>query len=319
MSRRQQNGATRAGRTWLMGVLLGAWTLAPAQGEERSTAEAPAAAKAAVTEGGALANPAAAYELPSIEVIATTPLAGVGVPLNQIPSNVQVLSGRDLAGHGYDSLDDAANAALGSVNVNDTQGNPYEMDVNVRGFTASSVLGTPQGVSVFVDGVRVNESFGDVVNWDLIPQNAIANLTLVPGANPQFGLNTLGGALSVVTKSGFQFPGTQVSLDAGSSRRGQFQLESGGHDEAIDYFVAANLYDDDGWADRNSSRVQQLFAKTGYQDDDTDVDLSLTLADNQLEGNQTLPLSFLGNPRQIYTGPDSVGNRLALLKGRIGA
>ena len=73
--------------------------------------------------------------------------------------------------------------------------------------TASPVLGTPQGISVFMDGMRVNEPFGDVVSWDLIPQIAIANITMVPGSNPVFGLNTLGGAVAINTKSGFAFPG----------------------------------------------------------------------------------------------------------------
>ncbi|MDE3010184.1 MAG: TonB-dependent receptor [Pseudomonadota bacterium] len=265
-------------------------------------------------EAGAMANPAASYELPTVQVISTAPLPGMGVTLDKVPSNVQTLSRQDLEGHGYDNLSEALSGALGNVNINDTQGNPYQVDVNVRGFTASPLLGTPQGLSVFVDGVRVNETFGDVVNWDLIPQNAIANVTLLPGANPQFGLNTLGGALSVVTKSGFQFPGTRVDLSGGNAGRRQFELESGGHGEAIDWFVAANDYRDDGWADHNPSEVRQLFAKTGFQDDDTDVDLSLSLADNRLHGNQTIPLSYMGDTRQVYTWPDEVDNRLAALQ-----
>ena len=299
----------------LAGVLV--WlslALAAQASEPDATDPAGQAPSAASTgEGGALANPAATYELPTIEVISTTPLAGIGVTLEHIPSNVQTLNARQLDGHGYDTLSDALNGALGSVNVNDTQGNPYQMDVNVRGFTASPVLGTPQGVSVFVDGARVNETFGDVVNWDLIPQNAIANITLMPGANPQFGLNTLGGALSVVTKSGFQFPGTRIDLDAGSARRRQLQFESGGHGDSLDYFVAANLYRDDGWGDHNPSAVRQVFAKTGFQDDDTDVDLALTVANTHLVGNQTIPLSYLDNFHQVYTYPDTVDNRMAML------
>ncbi len=290
--------------------LARAVALAVAAGLAKSVMAAQPQAAAGVAEAGAMANPGAVYELPTIDVVSTAPLPGIGVPLNQVPSNVQTLGNRDLDGRGYDNLSDALNGGLGSVTVNDTQSNPYQLDVNVRGFKASPNLGTPQGLSVFVDGVRVNETFGDVVNWDLIPQNAIANITLMPGANPQFGLNTLGGALSVITKSGFQFPGTQVSVDTGSARRRQFQLESGGHGDSVDYFVAANLYRDSGWADSNPSSVKQLFAKTGYQDDDTDVDLSLTLVDNTLNGNQTLPLSFLDNLHQIYTGPDYSENKL---------
>lgn len=261
-------------------------------------------------EGGALANPASAYELPTIEVISTAPLPGMVVPLEKVPSNVQTLNAKDIDGRGYDNLADTLNGALGNVNINDTQGNGYQVDVQVRGFTASPSLGTPEGVSVFLDGVRVNETFGDVVNWDLIPQNAIANITLMPGANPQFGLNTLGGALSVVTKSGFQFPGTQFDVTGGMFARRQIQVETGGHGENTDYFVAANWFKDRGWGDHNPSEVRQIFAKTGFQDDDTDIDLSFIGANNVLQGNQTLPLSMMGNDKQVYTYPDSVNNKL---------
>ncbi len=264
-------------------------------------------------EGGALANPASRYELPTIEVISTAPLPGMGVSMDKIPSNVKTLSAKDLEGRGFDNLSDALNSGFGNVNINDTQGNGYQVDVNVRGFTASPSLGTPQGVSVFMDGVRVNEAFGDVVNWDLIPQNAIANITLMPGANPQFGLNTLGGALSVVTKSGFQFPGTRMDTSGGMFGRRQLQIETGGHGETTDYFIATNWYKDSGWADHNPSEVRQLFAKTGFQDDDTDIDLSLTAANNVLEGNQTIPLSYMGNTSQVYTYPDEVTNKMWML------
>ncbi len=77
------------------------------------------------------------------------------------------------------------------------------MDIQYRGFTAGPQIGTPQGLSVFLDGIRVNEPFGDVVNWDMIPMNAIAGVDVFPGSNPIFGLNTLGGAFTMKTKDGF--------------------------------------------------------------------------------------------------------------------
>ena len=100
--------------------------------------------------------------------------------------------------------------------------------MNYHGFTASPLLGTPEGLSVYVDGVRVTESFGDTVNWDLIPESAISTVSLISGSNPVFGLNTLGGALSVQTKSGHDNPGTQFEASGGSFDRRSFQGETGG-------------------------------------------------------------------------------------------
>lgn len=54
-------------------------------------------------------------------------------------------------------------AALAGVVANPAQNNPWQPDIAFRGFTASPLMGAPQGLSVFLDGVRVNEAFGDTV------------------------------------------------------------------------------------------------------------------------------------------------------------
>ena len=157
--------------------------------------------------------------LAPVEVIGTQPLPGIGQPRNEIAAPVQSATSQQMRQSGALDLSDFMNRALGGVHVNDMQGNPYQLDVNYRGYTASPLLGTPQGLSVYMDGVRMNQPFGDVVSWDLIPKGAIASLTLMPGSNPLFGLNTLGGALSVQTKDGRSHPGTSLELTLGSHQR----------------------------------------------------------------------------------------------------
>jgi outer membrane receptor protein involved in Fe transport len=175
------------------------------------------------------------------------------------------------------------------------------------------LLGTPQGLSVFLDGVRINEPFGDIVNWDLIPSNAIANINLIPGSNPLFGLNTLGGALSVHTKSGAENPGVSATLSGGSWGRRAFEFEAGGKKDQFDYFLAGNLFSEDGWRDYSNSEVKQLFGKAGWQDDKNNVDLSLALADNRIHGIQGLPLEELSNRKQAYSVPDHINNTMEMV------
>ena len=253
----------------------------------------------------------AAQVLPEVQVVDIAPLPGMVVPLSQVPANVQSVTGEQLSRQPGSNLSELLNQNLGSVNVNDTQGNPFQRDVNFRGFSASPILGTPQGLSVFVDGVRVNEAFGDTVNWDLIPKSAIAGITVLPGSNPLFGLNTLGGAIAIATKNGFQNPGTGLRVSGGSFGRQSYEFESGGHGDHADYFMTASLFDDNGWGQHNPSRVNQWFAKTGFQNETTQLNASLTYADTKLSGNQTIPLSFFGDPTQAYTYPDVTANRLA--------
>ena len=111
------------------------------------------------------------------------------------------------------------NDRFAGVSINQAQDNPLQPDVQFRGFTGTPLLGGSEGVSVYVDGVRVNEVFGDTVNWDLIPGAAIDHLTLVSGADPVFGLNTLGGALNIQTRNGFTSHDTSFEYSGGSFGR----------------------------------------------------------------------------------------------------
>ena len=289
-------------------------------GPYRSKAALLASVAALAPLAGHADNPAEVLELTQVEVVGTTLLPGSGVALRKLPANAQLFTSRDLRRQGAASLTEFLEGNVTGLTVNAAQGNPYQPDINVRGFSASPLVGTPQGISVFLDGVRVNEPFGDSVNWDLIPQSAIASIQLIPGSNPAFGLNTLGGAIAIYTKSGSSEypnrPGGTVTLSGGSFGRRTLGFEAGGKAEQWDWFATGNDSADHGWAQHNPSHVRQLFAKVGWQDDSTDLDLSVQLADNYLEGTQTLPLSFT-DIRQAYTWPDSNTNRVAAfaLKG----
>ncbi|MDQ6916368.1 MAG: TonB-dependent receptor plug domain-containing protein, partial [Pseudomonadota bacterium] len=261
-------------------------------------------------------NPAEVFELPRVEVIGTTPLPGLGTELSDVPANVQIFGNRDLARQRPLDLTGFLDRNANSVGVGSGQGNPYQQDLSFRGFAASPLLGTPQGISVFLDGVRINEAFGDVVNWDFLPRSAISTIQLIPGSNPVFGLNTLGGALSVYTKSGAQYPGAAVELSTGSFGRRSAQFEYGGARDSFDYFLTGNAAADNGWAEHNPSRLRQFFGKVGLQDERSDFDLSTSIADNKLQGTQTLPVSFLDTPRQSYTFPDTNRNRLVLVAAK---
>jgi iron complex outermembrane receptor protein len=273
---------------------------------------APASHAQSAPDGAA---PAPATVLPGVEVVGTTPVPGTGVPKDQIPSNVQTANDRRMRQLQSLNLPDFMTTELPSVNVNQTQGNPYQMDVNYRGFTASPLLGTPQGLSVFLDGVRVNEAFGDVVNWDLIPLSALSSITLLPGSNPLFGLNTLGGALSLQTKSGDTHPGTVVELEGGSFGRISTDLSHGRRlGENGHLFMLFSGLNEDGWRDESPSRIRQLFLKGGQRTSEWSWDASVGHGDNSLIGNGVLPESMLAQRReQVYTRPDLTENQTTQL------
>jgi outer membrane receptor protein involved in Fe transport len=245
-----------------------------------------------------------------VDVVETMPLAGLDVAISEVPAPVQSISAQRLQKSGALDLSAFLKRELAGVNVNDSQENPYQPDVNYRGYTASPLLGTPEGISVYMDGVRMNQPFGDVVSWDLIPKVAIEETTLMPGANPAFGLNTLGGALSVETKDGIGHPGTSIQVMGGSNGRRAVEFEHGGYRGAFNWYVAGNLFHDDGWRPLSPSDVRQSFAHAGWQKTQTAIGFTVAYMDNDLWGHGPQEERLLAqNYSSGYTLSDDTVNR----------
>lgn len=239
------------------------------------------------------------------------PLPGLGLTKEQIPGNVQSITAEEIKEAHSLSITDLMNRKLQSVTVNDYQGNPFQMDVQYRGFTAGPQIGTPQGLSVFLDGIRVNEPFGDVVNWDMIPLNALAGMDVFPGSNPIFGLNTLGGALTMKTKDGFNNTGVSSEILTGSFGRKYFQAEGGWNNGTVAAFGAANIFMEDGWRENSPSDVNQVFGKGSFRGDKLDLNLSTLVIWNDMVGNGLIPSQMYKQDRNsVFTSPDTTDNRL---------
>jgi outer membrane receptor protein involved in Fe transport len=239
------------------------------------------------------------------------PMPGLLIREDQIPGNVQSAGQKDIRDSRALNVSDFMNQELQGVSVSDYAGNPFQMDVNYRGFTASPEVGTPQGVSVFFDGIRVNEPFGDVVNWDLIPLTAIERFDLFPGSNPLFGLNTLGGAISLRTRSGFTSPVVEATVLGGSFGRKQAQVAVGANNGVFGGFAALHYFDEDGWRDDSPSTVKQLFLRGDWRGRYGTLIATALVADNDLIGNGLIPdVLYQIRPETVFTSPDQTKNKL---------
>lgn len=276
-------------------------------------------ASATQAQAVAAAEPAASAAPPQVTVVGrrlvdTGPMPGLDLTQDQIPSNLQSAHRQQIRDSHALNLGDFMNSQLQGVSINDYAGNPFQMDVNYRGFTASPQIGTPQGLSVFFDGIRVNEPFGDIVNWDLIPMNAIERFDLFPGANPLFGLNTLGGALSVRSRNGFTSSGFGGEVTGGEWGRRQLQLSGGTHTDTLAGFLAYTRFQETGWRDNSPTRVEQLFGRGDWRGERVSLHSSVLLADNRLVGNGLLPIELARrDPQAVFTSPDATSNRLVQL------
>ncbi len=251
--------------------------------------------------------------LETMEVIGVTPVHGVGLSKGKLPYSVQSASDKDLRRAQSLDLTQYMNRNLGSVTINDAQNNPLQPDIQYRGFSASPLLGLPQGISVYQNGVRIQEPLGDTINWELLPENAVASINLIGGASPLFGLNTLGGALSIQTKNGFTYPGQTIEAYGGSFGRVVAQAESGWSNEKFGYFTAINYFDEEGWRDASNSDVKNFFGAVGWRGETSTLDLSFTYGDSRLIGNGPLPVQLLKQDREaFFTLPDRTENEVSM-------
>jgi len=253
--------------------------------------------------------------LPVIEVVGITPIPGSDLDRDKVPANILTAPSVDFDHTVAPSLVDAMIRALPGVSRSDQTGNPFQLDINYRGFTASPVPGTPQGLAVYQNGARINETFGDTVNWDLIPEMAINRMTLAPN-NPVYGLNALGGAISIEMKNGFNYQDAQTEVRGGSYGRVGASAQAGGQKGNLSGYITADAVNDAGWRDFSSpSQLRRMYLDVGARGDKAEFHLSFTGADNKLGSVAGTPVEML-NQRwsSVYTWPQNTHNQLALLQ-----
>ncbi|HEY3916208.1 MAG TPA: TonB-dependent receptor [Stellaceae bacterium] len=265
---------------------------------------------AAAAQTGGDAAPASA---PEITVVGTTPLPGIGIDADKVPGIVQTLSSSDLTREGSASAVKALQDQVSGIAVNNTLGDGFQPDILYHGFEASPVLGTPQGLAIYQNGVRINEAFGDTVNWDLVPDLAIDRIDLV-GANPVYGLNALGGAVAITMKNGFSYHGGEAELSGGSFGLRNLSLQYGRQSGDIAAYVAARGLDEDGWRRFSGNSLGQLYADLAARNDRATIDVSFTGANNRLFGQGVAPVQELAlDPSLTFTGPQHTFNQLAFV------
>ena len=251
-----------------------------------------------------------------VDVVGVAPV-GDGVSRERIPATVSVLTAGEIMDRQASSFADTLHERLGAVTLEGTTANLFQPTLRFRGFTASPLLGLPQGVAVHQHGVRINEPFGDTVQFDLIPQFAIDEAQLSAGAEPAFGLNALGGTLALRLKNGFDHAGLRAELSGGSFDRFSGTAEWGGRRGPWAAYVGATRFDETGWRAASPSAVTQAFADVAFRDGRIDAGVSFTYADSRLNGNGPAPVELLAVDRSaVFTYPDTTENRLAFVQGR---
>src|SRR6516162_11744356 len=251
----------------------------------------------------------APLSLPAVEVVGATPLLGSGVDRDKVPAQTQILTDRDISRNGYPQMLRALDENVPGVALDNAAGNPFQPNLLYHGFLASPLQGNPQGLAVYLNGARFNQPFGDTVNWDLIPDLAIDRMDLV-GSNPVFGLNALGGALSVRMKNGFTYQGGELDLLGGSFTHYQGNLQYGVQSDNVAAYIAAAGLHEGGWRDLQSSNLGNFYGDLGWRGYGGEVHINVTAAQTRLNGPGTSPVELLAvAPGAQFTAPNLITNK----------
>ncbi|HEY7930271.1 MAG TPA: TonB-dependent receptor, partial [Steroidobacteraceae bacterium] len=285
------------------------------------SAGAPCFALVLLAASGACARAADSEAQLAPVVVQATAIPGASLDADLVPGDVQTVSAADISRHGSPSLTGALSRGLASVNLSDNLDDPFQPDILYRGFQASAVLGTPEGLAVYENGVRINEAFGDAVNWDLIPSLAIEHVSIV-SSSPVYGLNALGGGVAVRMKNGFSYPrdgsggrhGGDAQLDGGSFEQRAGTAQYGAHGAHLGVYVTADVLNQDGWREFTHDSLRRLYAVASARFPSASFDLSYSGARNSLEGQGAAPVQELAiSPRLVFTNPQANLNRLNFL------
>ena len=256
-------------------------------------------------------EPALSISVPPVNIIGASPLLGSGVDRDTVPGETNVLRRNDLTRGGTTTPDAvrSLNEQVGGVNLDSASGNPFQPSLFYHGFAASALQGTPQGLAVYVNGVRFNQAFGDTVNFDLLPSLAIDQINL-EGSNPVFGLNALGGALSVQLKNGFTYQGGEIELFGGSFDTYGANLQYGRQSGNTAAYVAASGLHQGGWRDLQSSDLENFYGDVGWRGNKGELHFNALVANSVLNGPGTSPVELLAvDPAAQFTAPNRISNR----------
>ena len=263
--------------------------------------------KPGINRGPARTAPAAAARRPVVVVYAPTPQANPGTDADKFPATASAIQADQIERAGSLNVTDALQQYVPGLVVNEVAGNPFQPDVQFRGFVASPVAGTPQGLAVYQNGVRINEAFGDTVNWDLIPTAAIRSVTVVTN-NPAFGLNALGGAVNVQMKNGFNYQGAEIDTMGGSFGRIQSSAQWGKQVDNFAVYGALEALHDGGFRNFSASNVRRFYGDVGYKTDASEFHVNMGVADNNFGAAATVPVELLQQYYgATYTTPQITG------------
>ncbi|HEY0790793.1 MAG TPA: TonB-dependent receptor [Chthoniobacterales bacterium] len=177
------------------------------------------------------------------------------------------------------------------------------MEVSKVSIRGSAVLSEdePLGVQFLLDGFTFNQGDGEVILEDF-DFGAIQYAEVFRGANAfKYGALGLGGAVNLVSRTGYGSDPFQIRLEGGSYGFFRGQASAGGVEGPLDYFASVTGRLRDGYREHSRENTEDLFTNFGYKFNDhleNRVYLTLARTERSLPGGITKE-QMNDDPRQV--------------------
>lgn len=174
--------------------------------------------------------------------------------------------------------------------------------VSIRG---SGILSEnePLGVQFLLDGLTLNQADGEAIleDFDLA---TIKYVEVFRGANAfRYGSITLGGAINLVTMTGYDADLFRIRLEGGSFGHFRSQVSFGGVADRFDYVGSVMGRYREGFREHGTENTARIFGDVGYKFSDSIENrfyVTLDRVDRQLPGGLTRQ-ELNDDPRQPNT------------------
>lgn len=121
--------------------------------------------------------------------------------IQEVPSSVSVVTAKDIQQRNIRSIPEALQTLPGVYMSQAAQGG-----IQIRGFDSTDVL-------VLLDGVPMNTTYNNGMEWEMVPVESIERIEVVKGAGSSlYGGRAVGAVVDLITKS--KAPGKEASVSA---------------------------------------------------------------------------------------------------------
>lgn len=174
---------------------------------------------------------------------------------------------------------------------------------------------------ILLNGRRLNDVDLSGANLAAVPLASIAQIEIIHGSSAvRYGDNATAGVINIVTKTGFEQPGTRLTAQAGSFSTQRFDLSHSQPFGSGAIFISASTLRSDGYRDQSDFDQQNINAELSHNNEDFDYGFRFngSYEDLALPGALNEPI-YESNPKASTASNEKAGQNRNSVEAYISA